>query len=97
MRTASTVAKVVILAGLGLLAINSAHATEAKCTQQSYVCADVGPNARPRTCVTTVCTDDKGNIVSTNTVVLNQGNNAGSGDRNPVKLSGAAGVMRRAN
>jgi hypothetical protein len=101
MRTASLIAKVVVFAGLGLLAINAASATDAKCTQQTYVCTDTGPNARPRTCVTTICTDSDGNIVSTNTIVLNQGGGqSGSGNRNPAKLAGstpAAGGMRRAD
>jgi hypothetical protein len=100
LRTASMIAKVFVSAGLGLLAINAASAAEAKCTQQTYVCTDTGPNARPRTCVTTICTDADGNITSTNTIVLNQGGGqGGSGNRNPAKLVGstpAASGLRRA-
>ena len=101
MRASNLIAKFIGFAGLGLLAINAASASEAKCTQQTYVCADTGPNARPRTCVTTICTDGAGNIVSTNTIVLNQGGGqSGAGNRNPAKLAGAApvaGGIRRAD
>ncbi len=101
MRAANLIVKLVGFAGLGLLAVNAASASEAKCTQQTYVCADTGPNARPRTCVTTICTDGNGNIVSTNTIVLNQGGGqSGAGNRNPASFAGStpvAGGIRRAN
>jgi hypothetical protein len=47
----------------------------AKCSQSTYQCPDV-TNKQNRTCTTTVCTDDKGAVLSVSTTVEMEGGKA---------------------
>lgn len=69
-----------------VVALNAQPTTaETKCTTKTYVCTDSRQGAR--VCITTVCTDDKGDIVSTDTIVLKEGEQAPTGgSKTKVKL-----------
>jgi hypothetical protein len=70
-----------------LLALQAGPATaETKCTTKTYVCLD--SRQGPRLCITTICTDDKGDIVSTDTIVLKDGEQPGTtvGPKGKVQL-----------
>jgi hypothetical protein len=61
-----------------MVALNAQPASaEIKCTTKSYVCVDSRQGAR--LCITTVCIDDKGEIVSTDTIVLKDDGQTGTG------------------
>jgi hypothetical protein len=61
-----------------LIAFHADPATAAtKCTTKSYVCTD--SRQGPRFCITTICIDDKGDIVHTDTIVLKEDGQTGSG------------------
>jgi hypothetical protein len=94
MRSLMSIVVFVFLLALGLINVTGGRAAESKCTTTSSVCTD-GRTGEPRTCVTTVCVDGNGNVLSTNTVVLlkQQGTKKPTGGRVPTKGQSSQAVV----
>lgn len=69
MRNPKSIVLLALVLASGFYDRNSSQAAESKCTTTSSVCTD-GRTGEARTCVTTVCVDGDGKVLSTNTIVL---------------------------
>lgn len=83
-----------LLLAFGLFNGNASQAAESKCSTNSSVCTDAR-TGEARTCVTTVCVDGDGNVLSTNTIVLlkHQGTKTPPGGRVPTTKAGSQPVV----
>jgi hypothetical protein len=61
--------------GIGVLMAVLSPAAALKCETSTYPCVDV--RTGPRMCQTTICKNDRGEVVSINTVVVREGKDDG--------------------
>jgi hypothetical protein len=62
--------------GIGVLMASLSPAAAVKCETHTHTCTDVR-TGEPRVCVTTMCKNEEGEVVSINTIVVREGKDDG--------------------